>query len=184
MRSPENHSHAGHSREACPPRKRTHLTWAPASAGATRMGIFIKLGGPLVHGNSAESQGSRRWDPLTPPAPAAENAGCGPPSSPRGRGIFISVCGLQAHDHSERRRESVIWTAVQQSVRSGPHLPARPLRTILAYVWPPVKRHEVPVVGRVIAPTSADRGIPTKAKATHFLPHGYWSSVPPPRGQM
>jgi hypothetical protein len=50
---------------------------------------------------SVESQGSRRWDPLTRPAPAGENAGCGPPSPPRGRGTFIPVGEFQAHDHSE-----------------------------------------------------------------------------------
>jgi hypothetical protein len=31
------------------------MTWAPAFAGATRMGIFIQLGGPEAHENSVES---------------------------------------------------------------------------------------------------------------------------------
>jgi len=38
-----------------PPKAGIHLTWAPAFAGAMRMGIFIKLGGPQVHGNSVVS---------------------------------------------------------------------------------------------------------------------------------
>ena len=55
---------------------------------------------------SVESEGSGRWDPLTRPAPAGENAGCGPPSPPRGRGTSISVGGLQAHGKSVESRGS------------------------------------------------------------------------------
>jgi hypothetical protein len=53
--------------------------------------VFIKFRGPKAHDDrpkkegeiprfAVESQGSRRWDPLTRPAPAGENAGCGPAS--------------------------------------------------------------------------------------------------------
>ena len=78
-----------------PPSRRTSF------AGVMKSKTIISLGRPKAHARSVESQGSRRWDPLTRPAPAGENAGCGPPSPPRGRGTFISVGGLQAHDHSE-----------------------------------------------------------------------------------
>jgi hypothetical protein len=38
----------------------------------------------------------------TRPAPAGENAGCAPPSPPRGRGTFISVGEPKAHAHSKK----------------------------------------------------------------------------------
>jgi hypothetical protein len=36
-----------------------------------------------------------RGDPLTRPAPADENAGCGPPSPPRGRGRRLRFAGRE-----------------------------------------------------------------------------------------
>jgi len=72
-----------------------HLTWAPASAGATRMGIFIKLGGPQVHGSSVESH----------VIPAKAGIQFLPDMDPRFRGgdalTFISMGGPLAHDHPE-----------------------------------------------------------------------------------
>ena len=80
------------------PRKRESSssgTWAPASAGATRMGIFIKLGGPQVHGDSVEGH--------VIPAKAGIQFLRG--VDPRWRGgdvsTFISMGGPPAHVRSE-----------------------------------------------------------------------------------
>jgi hypothetical protein len=56
---------------------------------------------PRVIPAKARIQFLQDMDPLTRPAPAGEDAGCGPPSPPRGRGTLISLGGPQAHVRSE-----------------------------------------------------------------------------------
>ena len=45
-------------------------------------------------------QDSRVFDPLTRPAPADENAGCSPPSPPRGRGLSFNTVPLSTPNSS------------------------------------------------------------------------------------
>jgi hypothetical protein len=71
--------------------------WVMARAATARLRLrcaFEDQASPnTVHlmGFRALSGNGFQGDPLTRPAPADEDAGCGPPSPPRGRGKWIQI---------------------------------------------------------------------------------------------
>ena len=85
----------GHPKRVIPAQAGIHRLWAPAFTGATRVGIFIPLGGPEARRYSLESHVIRAQAGIQ----LAE-------VDPRLRGgdegsAFISMGGPQAHDRSE-----------------------------------------------------------------------------------